>query len=190
MSRSRVNNSGAAGTADFLNYAALIDEGLILCKDGSLLAGFFFRGPDQESATPKERNSLSRLGSGFALWVDAVRLPSAAYPEPSASHFPDPVSRAIDEERRRHFLNEGAHFESEHALLGVPEHWTGDTPKLGESFIAAAALDGFPHETFPGILARLDALAIPYRFSTRFIPLDGHEAVLVASLQNAGRLCE
>ena len=125
MSRGRISNPKAPGTADLLVYAALIDDGLVLCKDGSLLAGFFFRGPDQESATPEERNyltarvnaALSRLGSGFALRVDAVRLPSAAYPEPSASHFPETLSRAIDEERRRHFLSEGAHFESEHALL-------------------------------------------------------------------------
>jgi type IV secretion system protein VirB4 len=302
MSQPRAKDGHARGTADLLNYAALIDDGLVLCKDGSLLAGFFFRGPDQESATPEERNyltarvnaALCRLGTGFALWIDAVRLPSVAYPEPFASYFPDPVSRGIDEERRRHFLEQGAHFESEHALLvqytppvrrksrmtdlvygdvlprprtssaignqatkprstspgethvrsfaralsgledglrdclklrrmgayrvkgddggdrlydelvnylsfclsgdlspiaippcamyldallGIPELWTGDTPKLGETFIAIAALDGFPHETFPGILARLDALAIPYRFSTRFIPLDGHEAV-------------
>jgi type IV secretion system protein VirB4 len=309
MSRGRVSNPRAPGTADLLGYAALIDDGLVLCKDGSLLAGFFFRGPDQESATPEERNyltarvnaALSRLGSGFALWIDAVRLPSATYPEPSASHFPEELSRAIDEERRRHFLSEGAHFESEHALLvqytppvrrksriadlvysdsstsglrrgkamtgaqpkaaspgdahirsfarilsdledglrdclklrrmgayrvrgdggrdrlydelvnylsfcvsgdltptavppcamyldaliGVPELWTGDTPRLGETFVAIAALDGFPHETFPGILARLDTFAIPYRFSTRFIPLDGHEAV--AELHNYRR---
>src|SRR6516162_4350463 len=125
MSRGRVSNPRAPGTADLLGHAALIDDGLVLCKDGSLLAGFFFRGPDQESATPEERNyltarvnaALSRLGSGFALWIDAVRLPSAAYPEPSALHFPETLSRAIDEERRRHFLSEGAHFESEHALL-------------------------------------------------------------------------
>jgi type IV secretion system protein VirB4 len=125
MSRGRISNPKAPGTADLLGYAALIDDGLVLCKDGSLLAGFFFRGPDQESATPEERNyltarvnaALSRLGGGFALWIDAVRLPSAAYPEPSASHFPEKLSRAIDEERRRHFLSEGAHFESEHALL-------------------------------------------------------------------------
>jgi type IV secretion system protein VirB4 len=125
MTRGRVSNPKAPGTADLLGYAALIDDGLVLGKDGSLLAGFFFRGPDQESATPEERNyltarvnaALSRLGSGFALWIDAVRLPSAAYPKPSASHFPEELGRAIDEERRRHFLSEGAHFESEHALL-------------------------------------------------------------------------
>ena len=91
MSLGRVSNPRAPGTADLLGYAALIDDGLVLCKDGSLLAGFFFRGPDQESATPDEPNyltarvnaALSRLGSGIALWIDAVRLPSAAYPKPS-----------------------------------------------------------------------------------------------------------
>ena len=31
----------AKGAADLYNYAALVDEGLVLCKDGSLLAGFF-----------------------------------------------------------------------------------------------------------------------------------------------------
>src|SRR5208337_441585 len=115
----------AKGTADLLNFASLIGDGLVLCKDGSLLAGFFYRGPDTASATPDELNyttsrinaSLARLGSGFALWVDSVRLPAAVYPEPSASHFPDPVTAAIDAERRRQFLSEGAHFETEYALL-------------------------------------------------------------------------
>ena len=74
MSRGRISNPEAPGTADLLGFAALIDDGLVLCKDGSLLAGFLFRGPDQESATAEERNyltarvnaALSRLGSGFA----------------------------------------------------------------------------------------------------------------------------
>ena len=57
------------------------------------------------------------LAAGSRFGIDAVRLPSAAYPKPSTSHFPEELSRAIDEERRRHFLSEGAHFESEHALL-------------------------------------------------------------------------
>ena len=68
----------AKGAADLLNYASLIDEGLVLCKDGSLLAGFFYRGPDSQSATPAELNyltqrlnaALSKLGTGFALWVE------------------------------------------------------------------------------------------------------------------------
>ncbi|MGB8868763.1 MAG: hypothetical protein WCC96_05930, partial [Rhodomicrobium sp.] len=70
----------AKGVADLLNYASLIGDGLVLGKDGSLLAGFFYRGPDSASATPSELNyvtarinaALTRLGSGFALWVDSI----------------------------------------------------------------------------------------------------------------------
>ena len=66
----------AKGTADLLNYAALVDDGLVLCKDGSLLGGFLYRGPDTASATPSELNyttgrinaALARLGTGYALW--------------------------------------------------------------------------------------------------------------------------
>ncbi|HCF1779074.1 TPA: hypothetical protein NH898_005872, partial [Pseudomonas aeruginosa] len=42
--------SKAAGLPDLLNYAALVDEGVVLGKDGSLMAGFFFRGDDAASA--------------------------------------------------------------------------------------------------------------------------------------------
>jgi type IV secretion system protein TrbE len=34
------------GFPDLLNYAALIDPGIILLKDGSLLAGWRYSGPD------------------------------------------------------------------------------------------------------------------------------------------------
>ena len=73
----------AKGTADLLNYATLVDDGLVLCKDGSLLGGFLYRGPDTASATPSELNyttsrinaALARLGTGYALWVE-FRPPS------------------------------------------------------------------------------------------------------------------
>ncbi len=278
----------AKGTADLLNFAALVDDGLVLGKDGSLLAGWFFRGPDSQSATADELNyttsrinaALARLGTGFALWIDAVRLPAARYPAKETSYFPDAVTAAIEAERRAQFLAEGAHYESEYALLlmytpplrrqtkiadliydddpeaqpqspgerqmahfkrvladledgladilklcrmksyrvvhrdgrvplqdelvnylhfcvtghleplnippctmyldawlGMEELCGGDTPKMGESFIAAVAIEGFPPQSYPNILAGLESLAIPYRFSSRFIPLDPHEAV-------------
>lgn len=116
--------SRAKGLPDLLNYAALVDDGIVLQKDGSLLAGWFYEGPDLASSTPDERNfltdrinaALARLGTGWAIWIDAVRLPASSYPHPDASHFPDDVSRMIDEERRRQFLAEGAHHETEYAL--------------------------------------------------------------------------
>ncbi|NSZ19836.1 conjugal transfer protein TrbE [Agrobacterium vitis] len=111
--------------ADLVPYAGLVDNGVILLKDGSLMAGWYFAGPDSESSTDGERNEvsrqinaiLSRLDSGWMIQVDAVRVPTGDYPDEAESHFPDPVTRAIDDERRAHFQKERGHFESCHALI-------------------------------------------------------------------------
>jgi len=278
--------SKAAGLPDLLNYAALVDEGVVLGKDGSLLAGFFFRGDDAASATNADRNYLTalvnnylaRFGSGWALWSDAARLPSPGYPAPELSHFPEPITALIDAERREMFERQDVHFETEYALvlqylpptrrdsklgelvydddgrddtspadrlltdfkkrlfdlqdglgdllhmrrmgnitigegddqynsdelinylhftvtgkpaalripdcpmyldawLGYPELWPGDTPKFGDKFIACVAIDGFPGSSYPGILDMLDGLPLAYRWSSRFIFLEQHEAV-------------
>jgi type IV secretion system protein TrbE len=64
-------------------------------------------------------NALRRLGSGWVIFVEAQRQPDNRYSE---SHFPDAVSRLVDAERRAHFKEEGAHFESRHflTLLWLP----------------------------------------------------------------------
>ncbi len=111
--------------ADLVPYAGLVDNGVILLKDGSLMAGWYFAGPDSESSTDAERNDvsrqinaiLSRLGSGWMIQVEAIRVPTGDYPTEAASHFPDPVTRAIDTERRAHFQKERGHYESRHALI-------------------------------------------------------------------------
>lgn len=275
------------GVNDLLNWAALVDSGVVQCKDGSLLAGWWYRGPDLASSTADERNALAvrindaliRLSGGWALWVDAARTDAAGYPAAEASHFPDPVSRMLDDERRDNFEAEGRHFESDYALIvqftpplrrnsrildmiydedpserpspagrilaqfatdlaavedaigdsvilrrmrsfpitdddgkrflsdelvnylhyclndemvalkipaaggyldaiiGMRGLWTGDTPLYGGQYIAAVAIQGFPEESFPQILDGLDHLEICYRWSTRFIFLEQHEAV-------------
>lgn len=62
------------------------------------------------------------------------------------------------------------------AYLGGQELYAGDTPKIGEKYVAVVAIEGFPHETWPNMLDTLDHLAIPYRWSTRMIYLDQQEA--------------
>lgn len=275
----------AAGLPDLLNYGALVDKGVVLGKDGSLMAGFFFRGEDSASASDSERNYvtlmvnnyLSRFGSGWAMWVDATRLPSPGYPDPSESHFPEPISALIDEERRAMFCG-NANYESEFAIvfqylpptsqemkfaelayddevrdaiepgdrilaefkkrlgdfqdglgkllnmrrmgsipvgegqgayesdelvnhlhfcltgetialripdcpmyldswLGMQPLWPGETPKLGNKFISCVAIEGFPSASKPGILSLFEGLPVAYRWSTRFIFLEQHEAV-------------
>jgi type IV secretion system protein VirB4 len=111
--------------ADLVPYAGVVDNGVILLKDGSLMAGWYFAGPDSESSTDAERNEvsrqinaiLSRLGSGWMIQVEAIRVPVGDYPTEADSNFPDPVTRAIDNERRAHFQKEKGHFESRHALI-------------------------------------------------------------------------
>src|SRR6185312_8930193 len=111
--------------ADLVPYAGLIGNGVILLKDGSLMAGWYFAGPDSESSTDTERNEvarqintiLSRLGSGWMIQVEAIRIPSTDYPSRKQCHFPDHVTQAIDDERRAHFERERGHFESQHALI-------------------------------------------------------------------------
>ncbi|MBB3811682.1 hypothetical protein [Pseudochelatococcus contaminans] len=278
--------SKAAGLPDLLNYAALIDEGVVLGKDGSLMAGFFFRGDDAASATTSERNYLTalvnqylaRFGGGWSLWTDASRLSSPGYPRPDESFFPEPVTAMIDAERRASFVKDHALFESEYALiltflpptrrdsklsemvydddgiddtnpadrlladfkkklddlqdgladllhmrrmgtitvgddddtyesdelvnylhyaltnepialripdcpmyldawLGYPTLWPGDTPKVGDKFVSCVAIEGFPGNSYPGILDMLDTLPMAYRWSSRFIFLEQQEAV-------------
>lgn len=107
--------------ADLLPWAALVAPGIILNKDGSFQRSFRFRGPDLDSVTEAElvgvaaraNNALRRLGSGWALFIEAERRPAPAYP---AGHFPDPVSELVDAERRAAFERTGRHYESQAVL--------------------------------------------------------------------------
>src|SRR6476659_3911975 len=91
--------------ADFLPWAALVDEGVVLNKDGSFQRTAQFRGPDLDSAVPAElvavagriNNALRRLGSGWAIFVEAQRHAAGRYP---ISNFPATASALVDAERR------------------------------------------------------------------------------------------
>ena len=283
------HRSKGAGLADLLNYAAMVDDGIVVGKNGSFLAAWLYQGDDNASSTDEQREvvsarinqALARLGSGWMLHVDAVRRPAPNYTERTLSHFPDPVSAAIDEERRRlfeslgtmyegyfvltltwfppllaqsrfvelmfdddakapdakartrglidHFRRECASIESrlssvvklerlggrkvmgedgstvthdgllrwlqhcvtglDHpvllptnpmyldAVVGGQELWGGVVPRIGRKFIQVVAIEGFPLESTPGLLTALGELPCEYRWSSRFIFMDAHEAV-------------
>lgn len=111
---------------DYLKYQmpfALIvnDPGIVLNKDGSLLTTFRYRGPDLDSAikeklgimTAQLSNSFNMLGTGWAVYFEAQRVPAMQYAKDV--YFPDPVTRAMDEERRKLFMN-GCYFESNYYI--------------------------------------------------------------------------
>ncbi len=107
--------------SDYLPWGFLVGPGIVLNKDGSFLRLAHYRGPDLESATEAEliavtariNNVLKRFGSGWALFFEARRKQASDYP---LSNFPDPVSLLVDEERRKSFVAEQGHFESEYTL--------------------------------------------------------------------------
>lgn len=283
------HRSKEAGLADLLNYSAEIDDGIIICKNGALIAAWIYQGEDHVSSTDEQceivsyriNQALSGLGNGWMIHVDAIRRNAPNYSAPQYSHFPDRVSRAIDEERRRYFNSLGAlyegffvltityfppvlaqtkfielmfddqavqenpkartahildyfkkeigHLESRlssvftlerlrcrqiasedgrvkteddflrylqfcvtglnhpvilpqspiylDALIGGQELWTGVIPKIGRKLIQVVSIEGFPLESYPGILAQLAELPIEYRWNSRFIFMDQQEAV-------------
>ncbi len=285
----RKHRSTAAGFADLLNYAAVVDDGVIVGKNGAFMAAWLYQGDDNASSTDEQREmvsfrinqALSGLGNGWMVHVDAVRRPAPKYSERTLSHFPDPVSAAVDEERRRLFeslgtmyegyfvltvtyfppllaqkkfvelmfdddavaLNHKArtqglidHFKREclsiesrlssavkldrlrgqkvtneddstvthddflrwlqfcctglnhpvqlpsnpmylDMLIGGQEMWAGVVPKIGRKFVQVVAIEGFPLESTPGILTALGEQPCEYRWSSRFIFMDTHEAV-------------
>src|SRR3989344_3553027 len=107
--------------ADFLPWAALAGEGVVLNKDGSFQRTARFRGPDLDSAVPAElvavagrlNNAFRRLGSGWAIFVEAQRPEAATYP---TSRFGDAASALLDAERKADFEEAGAHYESSYFL--------------------------------------------------------------------------
>ncbi|MDD7805285.1 MAG: conjugal transfer protein TrbE [Endozoicomonas sp. (ex Botrylloides leachii)] len=113
------HRSKDAGLVDLLNHAAMVDDGVIVGKNGSLMAAWIYRGPDHNSATDNEKENViarinqalaNKMDSGWMLHVDAVREPAPKYFDREASSFPDALTEAIDEERRRMFESMGTMY--------------------------------------------------------------------------------
>jgi type IV secretion system protein TrbE len=106
---------------DYLPWAALVAPGVVLQKDELLQKTIAFRGPDLASSLDVEfvsaiarlNNALRRLGSGWALFVEAQRFESNQYPRSTWSH---PAAWVVDCERQRTFQAAGSHYESSYYL--------------------------------------------------------------------------
>jgi type IV secretion system protein TrbE len=283
------HRSKEEGVSDLLNYAAMVEDGIIVGKNGSFMAAWLYKGDDNASSTDEHRNmvsfrinqALSGKGNGWMIHVDAVRRTAPNYIEAGLSHFPDPITAAIDEERRRHFEGLGTMYEGYFvltvtyfppmlaqskfvelmfdddekgltnqartqglldtfkrdclslessmstavklerlksnliynedgttvnqdeflrwlqfcvtginqpiilpsnpvfldALICGQEMHSGSIPIIGRKHIQVVAIEGFPLNSTPGILAALAEQPCEYRWSSRFIFMDAHEAV-------------
>ncbi|KWV93541.1 conjugal transfer protein TrbE [Erythrobacter sp. AP23] len=150
--------------ADFLPWAALVAPGVVLNKDGSFQRTSRFRGPDLDSATPAElvamtarlNSALRRLGSGWALFVEAVRRPALDYP---VCAFPDPASALVERERAAQFAEEGTHFESRYYLTVLWMPPAEDAARAESLLYEGKAERGVdPRELLEGFADRTDRL--------------------------------
>ena len=150
--------------ADFLPWAALVAPGVVLNKDGSFQRTSRFRGPDLDSATPAElvattarlNSALRRLGSGWSIFVEAVRRPALDYP---VCAFPDPASALVERERAAQFAEEGAHFESRYFLTFLWMPPAEDAARAESWLYEGRAEKGVdPRELLEGFADRTDRL--------------------------------
>jgi len=111
-----------AGLPDLLRYDSVIRSGVVLGKGGELMATFKYRGPDMQCALEADLDLLRkrvssmiiRLTGGWMLHSTTLRKESVTYTDNGA--FPDPVTLAIEQERREQYRAEGSHFENEYYL--------------------------------------------------------------------------
>ena len=150
--------------ADFLPWAALVAPGVVLNKDGSFQRTARFRGPDLDSSTPAElvattarlNSALRRLGSGWSIFVEAVRRPALDYP---VCAFPDPASALVERERAAQFAEEGAHFESRYYLTFLWMPPAEDAARAESWLYEGRAEKGVdPRELLEGFADRTDRL--------------------------------
>jgi type IV secretion system protein TrbE len=147
---------------DYLPWAALVGEGVVLNKDSSFQRTAWFRGPDLDSAVAAElvavagrlNNAFRRLGSGWAIFVEAVRLAAQHYPE---STFPDAASALVDAERKADFEEAGAHYESSYFLTFLYLPPAEDAARAESWLYEGREQSGVnPHEVLAAFIDRTD----------------------------------
>lgn len=115
--------SSALAFPDILNYASFIDNGVLLNKDGSLTAGFYYRAGDISSMTLTDRNSLSikinniltRLGNGWAVHIDCSRHKVENYISGN-TYYKNEIAQLLENERKAYFKNV-EHYENSFNII-------------------------------------------------------------------------
>ena len=110
------------GLSGYLNYAAFIEDGIMLQKDGSFLVGFKYVGPDLDSSMPEDivrlanavNDAFTVLGDNYVVHVNAIRRDASGYP--ARGNFPDRTTWLIDEERRLLANELGSQYDSVYAI--------------------------------------------------------------------------
>jgi len=107
------------GLPDIVAYRALVEDGVVLLKNGAYLASWRVFGRDLDAVSNQElailvehvNDALVQLGEGWMLHVDALRSQAVGYPV--GGSFPDKTTWLVDEERRALYESEGNHYDGD-----------------------------------------------------------------------------
>jgi len=110
-----------------LNWYGLVDEGTVLCKDGSLIAGWYLQGIDTEpmdmEAIEARTGNLARAIKDFreedGFWIDLARRPLRSY-KTSEKDFDPEVLQIFERERAEYFEAEDDNYANRITLC---YHW-------------------------------------------------------------------
>lgn len=112
------------GFSNKIKYFGLIEDGIMVNIDGSLMSSWWFRGDDLDSATAQQLQAVSayinmalmHLDEGCVIHVDSICYQSTGYMDESDNYFSEAIFYLIDEERRKIYESEGLHYENAYVL--------------------------------------------------------------------------
>ncbi len=117
--------------ADMLPYDTMIDDGIMLLKDGSLMVSYEYAGEDTETVTESDMDSitsivnmsLTKLGSGFTIVEDTMRIPVYNYFNTIETVWPSRFAEDLDKIREKEFL-QNVHYSSRYFfnIILTPEN--------------------------------------------------------------------
>ena len=130
-----------ARLADFLPWAALVAEGVVLNKDGSFQRTARFRGPDLDSADAgragRRRRPAQQCAAPARLRLGDLRRGTAASPPTTirTGNFPMPASALVDAERQAQFEESRRAFRGRLLpdLLCLPPAEDAAAPRAGST---------------------------------------------------------
>ena len=112
---------------ELIKWYGLVDEGVVLCKDGSYIAGWHLEGIDIEPMEQEEMDArteglaraVGTFGDADGFWVEFARRPLRHY-RTSEKDFEAPVLQEIEAERAAFFESQDANFTNRITLC---YHW-------------------------------------------------------------------
>ena len=154
------------GLADRLPWALLVDDGVILCKDATLLAGFVIRGEDLTTAPYSAvnlaadlvREMIGHLPPGYSLEMNVHRTAHHVYLPSAASHFPTDILREMDREREVHFKMPGQYYASVSTFLVSFTPPKESVSRLEGLFVKGTSTSANYHALIAGFQQTLDEI--------------------------------